>query len=98
MEDDAGFENGDVDHVWVGACRCRMGISGGLDAAGTGFGLVPLDESATGIFYEEGQEDTGHEDRRRRRFVRELAEAFVLEHEGGVRKELLRTGLASVNI
>ena len=97
MEDDAGFQDGDVDHVWIGAGGCCVGVSGSLDAAGTGLGLVPLDETVAGVFDQEGEEKTSHKNGSGRCFVGELAEAFVLEHESGVREELPRKGLAPVD-
>lgn len=57
---------------------------------GPGFGE---DDSLTNVFDEEGEEDSGHEDGRGGCFVAQLADAFVIEHEGGVGKELRRVSL-----
>ena len=91
VEDDASFEHGNVDHVGPGGRR-RGGVrvAGSLDAVGPRLGLVPLDEPVPGVLDEKRQEEAGHEDRRGRGLVGQLAEALVLEHEGGVSVELDR--------
>ena len=91
MEDDARFEDGDVDHVGAGDGRCgtvAVAVAGGLHAGGLRFGFVPLDEPVAGVLDEEGQKEAGHEDGRGGALVRQLAEALVGEHEGGMGVEL----------
>lgn len=52
VEDDAGFQDGNVDHVGAGSGR-HVGVSVSLDIPGLGLGLVPLDEAAAEVLDEE---------------------------------------------
>lgn len=80
VEDDAGFKNGDVDHVGFAWGRALLLTVAGNSLVGLLLGLVPLDETNAKILDEEGEEDACHEDGRGCGFVLQLAEAFVLEH------------------
>lgn len=88
MKDDAGLQNGDVDHVSTRGRQRRRCIGAGFDTAPFGLGLVPLDEPVTEVLHQEGQEDAGHEDGCCGGLVGQFAKALILEHEAGVCVEL----------
>jgi hypothetical protein len=85
VEDDAGFQHGDVDHISPG-WSCVM--AGSLDAPRVRLGLVPLDESVAEVLDKERKEQARHKNSCGSGFVRQFPETLIGKHERRVSEEL----------